>query len=95
MFSEFRRECPECGETRMQGRIVDTNIWLCWNGHRFETQDLSVNTATGYLYEVGLQLRQCASSFEPEVRIVGSICAKDLKNMAIDYLRLRLKEGIS
>lgn len=25
--------CPKCGETRMQGIIVSTGEYICWQGH--------------------------------------------------------------
>lgn len=51
--------------------------------------------STGYLYDIGLQLRQCAHAWEGEARLLGNIKAVDLAAMAGDYVRLRLSAGIS
>ena len=51
--------------------------------------------SSGKLYDVGLELRICANSWEPEARLLGNIKASELKAMASDYVRLRLQAGIS
>lgn len=51
--------------------------------------------STGYLYDIGLELRQCAHAWDGSARLLGNIKAIDLATMAGDYVRLRLAAGIS
>jgi hypothetical protein len=49
---------------------------------------------SGRLYAIGLELQQCAKSWEGDARLIGNITASDLLAMSKDYTRLRLQEGI-
>ena len=56
---------------------------------------MSEKFSSGKLFEVGLSLRLCAQSWEPDVTLLGNISAKEIEALASDYARLRLEAGIS
>ena len=54
----------------------------------------SDQSGSGRLFEIGLELQQCAKAWEGEARLIGNIKASDLLAMAKDYTRLRLQAGV-
>ena len=55
---------------------------------------LSNLSGSGRLFEVGLELQQCAKAWDGDARLIGNIKASDLLAMAKDYTRLRLQAGV-
>lgn len=50
---------------------------------------------TKKLYGKALELRQCARSWEKNVHLLGDVTAEDIDQIMSDYIKLRLREGIS
>ena len=59
-----------------------------------EGSTASANGDAGLLYATALDLRQCASSWESDARLVGSVKAGAIVDMCTDYVKLRLQAGI-
>ena len=51
--------------------------------------------STSDLYATALDVRVCAEAWEPDALLIGNVSAGDIRAMVEDYLRLRLKEGVS
>lgn len=49
---------------------------------------------SGELYKKALELRQCARSWVPEVKLLGNVSAKEIDLIICDYIKLRLGAGI-
>lgn len=50
---------------------------------------------TSDLYSKALELRLCARSWEPGVRLLGNVRADEISAIVSDYVRLRMEAGIS
>jgi len=56
---------------------------------------MSDKPTSSELYSIALLMNQCAHAWVPEAKLLGNVSAKEMQDVMRDYLRLRLKEGIS